>query len=199
VSEDETTNNRTSCPRDEIAAYLDGELDARAGMIFEEHAKDCSACSADLSEQRRLLCALDFALGSDDPGLALPRNFARVVAKRAESDMSGMRQAPERRRAVRLCLGLVLLCFLLLEGASLSASFLLPLRFAARYASSIFGLVWNALYDMGTGVAVVLRAVARHFLFDLHPLNLLVLLLFAVALVLLPRLIINYHRRQITE
>ncbi len=199
MSDDKTTNNRRSCQRDEIAAYLDGELDTRAGMLFEEHAKECSTCAADLSEQRRLLCALDFALGGDDPGLALPRNFARVVAKRAESDMSGMRQRHERRRAFRLCAGLALLSFLLLGGASLSASVLVPVRAVTRYASSIFGLVWNALYDIGTGVAVVLRAIARHFIFDLHPLNLLVLLLFAVALVLLPRLIVNYHRRQITE
>ncbi|MBV9211845.1 MAG: zf-HC2 domain-containing protein, partial [Acidobacteria bacterium] len=94
------------CRSEEIAAYLDGELDARAVEIFEEHLKACRDCSQELQDQRRLLCALDFALSEHEPALALPQNFAEVVATNAESDMSGVRLRSEHRRALRWCIGL---------------------------------------------------------------------------------------------
>ena len=195
----EATAKNRACPREEIAAYLDGELDADARSVFETHLKECHTCSAELQEQRRLLCALDFALGARDGGLPLPQNFAQIVAAHAESDVSGVRGRKESARALRLCGGLALLSFILLGGASLNASVLVPLKAFARYALSVFGLVWSALYDAGTGVAVILRALARRFIFEPQPLSLLALLLFVIALALLPRLIANYHRRQITE
>ncbi len=196
---DATSENRAACPREDIAAYLDGELDREACAFFEAHLKECPACLAELREQQRLLCALDFALGADDPCLDLPQNFAQIVARHAESDMSGVRLRGERRLAIGLCAALALISFLLLGGASLNASVLVPVKAFARYALSIFGLLWSALYDAGTGVAVILRAVGRRFIFEPHPLSLLALLLFVIALALLPRLIVNYHRRQITE
>jgi hypothetical protein len=185
---------------EDIAAYLDGELDAEACASFEVHLTGCQSCSAELQEQRRLLCALDFALGADDPNLALPRNFAQVVAAHAESDMSGVRSSQEHGRALRLCLGLSLVVFILLGGARLSGSVLIPLRAVARYVLSVGGLVWNALYDAGSGMAVILRALGRRFVFESHPFSLLAFLLFALlALALLPRLIARYHRAEITE
>lgn len=194
-----TSNERAACPREEIAAYLDGELDARARLRFEAHLKDCRTCSEELQEQRRLLCALDMALGANDSAIPLPQNFAQIVAAHAESDMSGVRGRMEGRRALRLCLALALLSFIMLGGASLSSSVLAPLKAFARFASSIFGLIWHALYDAGTGVAVVLRALARRFIFEPHPVSLMALLLFIIALALLPRLIASYHHRQIAD
>jgi hypothetical protein len=77
---------------------------------------------------------------------------------------------------------------------------LIPLRAVARYVLSVGGLVWNALYDAGSGMAVILRALGRRFIFESHPFSLLAFLLFALlALALLPRLIARYHRAEITE
>jgi anti-sigma factor RsiW len=186
------------CRSEEIAAYLDGELDARAVALFEDHLKTCRSCVQELQDQRRLLCALDFALSEDDPALALPQNFALVVAANAESDMSGVRLRAEHRRALRWCVGLSLVTFALL-GASLGSAVLVPLKAAARFAASVSGFLWNALYDAGAGVAVILRAVGRRVIFESHPLSLVATLLFVLALALLPRLIMRYHRAQMVE
>lgn len=188
------TKTSGCCRSEEIAAYLDGELDARASALFDEHLRACHDCQAELGEQRRLLCALDFALSDDDPALALPQDFALVVATNAESDMSGMRERAEHRRALMWCLALSVLTF-----AALGSGALLPLKAAARLAASLFGLIFNAFYDGGAGLAVVLRALGRRFIFEPHPLGFVALLLFLIALALLPRLIVRYHRAHIID
>lgn len=183
----------------ETAAYLDGELDARALLLFEGHLKECPSCTEELKEQRRLLCALDFALGANDPCVELPCDFVQIIATNAESDMSGVRKRVEHGRAIRFCLVLTLAAFTLLGGATLFAAVSIPIKAFARSSISILGFVWNAIYDAGIGAAVILRPLGRRLIFELHPIGLIALLLFALALALLPRLLVRYHRAQITE
>lgn len=187
---------RDCCRCEEIAAYLDGELDAASLSLFEKHLQECRSCVAELQEQRRLLCELDFALGADDPNLSLPQNFAQVVAAHAESDMSGVRRRAENKLALRLATALALIAFLLLGGARLSDSVLVPLKAVVRYGASVLALMGNTLYDAGAGLSVIFRALGRRFIFESHPIGLIAFLLFAVALILLPRLIVRYHRAE---
>src|SRR5258706_10905350 len=93
-----------NCQGDHIAAYLDGELDDAVCALLEKHLKKCSTCNAELAEQRLLLRTLDSTF-SRRSSLALPADFARVVAARAESDMSGVRDRREHTLALRLCAG----------------------------------------------------------------------------------------------
>ncbi len=77
-----------------VAAYLDGELDPGSAARFEAHARSCPACSAALLEQRRLLCLLDAAFDETfEKRLPLPRDFTRAVKARAQTNMSGLRDA----------------------------------------------------------------------------------------------------------
>src|SRR5437016_1391948 len=78
------------CEREDIAAYLDGELAGEELTSFETHLKSCVTCATDLRTQRQLLCTLDVAF-SESRGFELPRDFTRVVAAHAESNLSGMR------------------------------------------------------------------------------------------------------------
>lgn len=183
-----------SCERENIAAYLDGELDAAAALRFEEHMRACRLCAAELREQKRLLCALDFMFDADAPGMALPQNFAQVVAAHAESDMSGMRGRAEHRLALRLCLALASISCLLLGGAALSNSILVPLRLIFKQVGSLISFAGHALYDVGAGAAIILRAFGGHFIFESHPFGLLTILLLLTALLLLPLLIVRYHQ-----
>jgi predicted anti-sigma-YlaC factor YlaD len=183
----------------ETAAYLDGELDGHALSLFEEHLQECRSCAEELREQRRLLCALDFALGADDPCVDLPCDFAQIIATNAESDMSGVRKRVENGRALRFCFGLTLAAFTLLGGATLFAAVSIPIKAFARSSVSILGFLGNAIYDAGVGAAVILRPLGRRLIFESHPIGLMAFLLFAFALALLPRLIVRYHRAQITE
>jgi hypothetical protein len=185
------------CRTEDAAAYLDGELDGAASESFEAHLKTCARCAAELRMQRQLLCTLDFAFS--EPSFELPGNFSRVVAAHAESDLSGMRKKSERRRALQLCALLALLAFALL-GAASSALVFQPARSFLRIAGSILDLVGRALYDAGTGVVVIVRVVGRALILAPHGLGMILIVLpFVIALALLPRLIVNYHRAQVIE
>jgi predicted anti-sigma-YlaC factor YlaD len=193
------SNNQDCRWSTEIATYLDGELDAPSQLRFEEHIPQCEPCAEELNEQRRLLCALDFALGANDPFVDLPGDFAQIVATNAESDMSGVRKQVEHRRALRFCIGLALAAFVLLGGATVFTVISVPVKAFARSSVSILGFVWNALYDAGVGASIIIRPLGRRLIFEAHPIALLALLVFAIALALLPRLLVRYHRAQITE
>lgn len=193
----EATPYSPCCKSEDIAAYLDGELDFASRALFEQHAKDCELCAAELREQRSLLCELDFAL-NDDPALCLPQNFAQVVAVQAQSDMSGMRGRAEHGRALRLSLALAIISFALV-GATLGWSVMRPARLLARQAAGFFGFLGHAIYDAGAGFALISRAVGGHLIFESHIPGLLALLLLAVAVTLLPRLIVSYHRARTIE
>jgi anti-sigma factor RsiW len=187
-----------TCRSEEIAAYLDGEADAASLARLEQHFAHCSRCAAELRAQRRLLHELDFAL-MDEPAIEMPKNFAQVVAARAQSDMSGMRAPRERRRALRLCAALVAVSFALLGGAALMNSVFAPLRAIWKVGVAMFGFLGHALYDAGTGVAVISRGLGGHLLFESRVAGLLVLILLVLAFFTLARLIVRYHRTRIVE
>jgi hypothetical protein len=113
--------------------------------------------------------------------------------------MSGVRMRAEHGRALRLCVGLTLAAFVLLGGAAFFSTVSIPIKAFSRTSVSVLGFIWNAVYDAGVGAAVILRPLGRRLIFELHPIGLIVLLLFALAIALLPHLIASYHRAQISE
>jgi anti-sigma factor RsiW len=181
------------CPQTTLtAAYLDGELDATASEEFERHAKTCPACSASLLEQRRLLCLLGTAFDeSFGKNVALPRDFTRRVRARAHADMSGLRHARERRLALKICVALAAAAFALLGFAAFDAV-VAPVVDAARAGVGALGVAGRAAADAGAGAGVVARAFGLR-LGD-SPLALVPWAVVFVALVLLLRLVVAYHR-----
>jgi hypothetical protein len=185
------------CPLEEVAAYLDGELDGAAMESFEAHLKTCANCSTELRAQRQLLCTLDLAF-NESRAFELPHNFTRVVAAHAEHDLSGMRRKGERRRAIQLCAMLALVSFGLLGAASRTVVFD-PVRSFFRVAGSLFGLLWQAVFDAGTGIAIIVRVVGRAAVSGPRGLWFFVALVLLISLFLLPFLIAKYRRAQIIE
>ncbi len=108
---------KITCPREEIAAYLDGELESAAVTVFESHVQQCRDCATELRSQRQLLCTLEAAFGKSGR-IDLPENFTRVVAAHAENDLQGLRHKVEYRRALKLCVILLLAAFTFLGAAS---------------------------------------------------------------------------------
>lgn len=194
----DTRSNNSNCRSEEIVAYLDGELDASSLVQLERHFENCSPCAAELRAQKLLLHELNFAL-TDEPAIEMPKNFAQVVAARAQSDMSGMRDRQERRRALRLCALLTVVSFVLLGGAALSESIFAPLRVIWKTGVALLGFLGHALYDAGASLAVISRGLGGHLLFESRSTGLLVLLLLALALFTLARLIVRYHRARTIE
>ena len=182
-----------ACGSEEIVAYLDGDLDGEASARLEEHLAECARCDRELKAQQRLLRELEFAL-AEDVSVEMPENFARVVAARAQSDLSGVRAPHERRRAFYLSASLAVIAFILLGGATFGESIFSPVRSVWKCFAAILSFLGHALYDLGAGFAVISRGVGGHMIFESRSLSLFVFLLFASALFMLRRLIIGYHR-----
>ncbi|HEX7313230.1 MAG TPA: zf-HC2 domain-containing protein [Pyrinomonadaceae bacterium] len=183
------------CPRTSLtAAYLDGELDTTASEEFHEHARACPDCSAALLEQRRLLCLLDSAFDRTfEKKLELPDGFTRELRARAQNDLRGVRDASERRRALKICAALGAAAFALLGFAALDVV-VRPALGALGAASGVLGVAGRASAETGTGAGVVLRAVAGRIVAGAEPAAVFWVLLLAAGVLLLLRLVSGYHR-----
>lgn len=187
------------CQLEDVAAYVDGELSGVGLDHFEEHLKSCADCAGELRAQRQLLCTLDVAFG-ESRSFRLPTNFTRVVTARAESDLSGMRNKRERRRALQLCLGLAVVSFALLGAATRTVVFD-PVRSFLRITGSLLHLAWQAGAEAAQSATVIIRVLARA-VFPAHSgRGLFVLITFLLLLLIscLPFLFAKSRRTQIVE
>jgi anti-sigma factor RsiW len=177
----------------QIAAYLDGQLDELASAQFDAHLETCQHCRIELNAQRQFLCELDSALATPKE-LEIPKDFARVVSARAASDMRGVRQTNERRRALLVCVTLMTTAFALL-GATNGKSLILSGRLLLNKVLGILTLLWVALSDAFLGLAIVARVIVRMVLPQSPVTSLAAFMLLALAVGSLSHLIIGYHRR----
>ena len=185
------------CETEEIAAFIDGDLDPAARSVLEEHIKQCSRCALELQAQRQFMCELDSALASPFD-LAVPPNFAQVVAVHAESDMRGVRDRAEHRKAFRICVILGLAAFALL-GFTASKALVFGARSLANKTLGVFSLVAKTTYDAAAGFTVISRVFSRGLITDSRLAVLAGLLLVVLAVGLLSLLISRYHRTRLTE
>jgi anti-sigma factor RsiW len=177
----------------DVAAYLDGELDDATSTRFEQHTKTCAACAVALRDQRRLLCVLDVAFGDAERQIQLPANFTQVVKARAQSDMSSVRHRSERKRAVLVSVVLAALSFALL-GSQAWEELFAPVRAVAGIAATMFDMAANAAGEAASGVALTLRVLGGQMLEEPGAGSVGTYVIFAVAVALLFRLIVSYHR-----
>lgn len=189
--------SESKCQLEDVAAYLDGEL-SEAGVIrFEDHLRSCVDCATELRAQRQLLCTLDVAFNGTR-SFQLPHNFTRIVTARAESDLSGMRNKHERRRALKLCAVLALVSFALLGAAARTIVFD-PLSTVFRISRTVLQLAWQAASETVMTAAALVRVIMRAVLLGQNGLALLMLVAFLIALSVLPFLLVKYHRAQTIE
>ena len=185
------------CELEDVAAYLDGELDGPALVQFEEHVKQCRECATELRAQRQLLCTLDVAF-NQSKGFDLPSNFSRVVTARAENDLAGMRNGRERKRAIQLCMVLALVSFGLL-GAAARAIVFDPLRSSLRVVRVLSDLLWQVVSDAVSAASVCARVIGRAMLDTQPGSRLLLVFAFILSVSCLSFLIVRYRRAQIIE
>jgi hypothetical protein len=189
--------DQTNCHIEQIASYLDDELDGIALIEFETHLLHCAHCKAELIEQRELLGTLNSVL-TNKSELSLPVNFAQVVAVQAESDMSGMRTSSEHRKAFAWCAILAAASIALL-GVAARTYVVTFLRTIGRSISIALELTWTTVYDAVTGLVVISRVVSKGFLPGSNLVRWFGFLLLALAVLVLSRLISNYHRTRLVE
>jgi anti-sigma factor RsiW len=180
-----------------IVAYIDGDLEPTLRTAFETHLKECSDCVAELQTQKLFMCELDSAL-ANPLELNVPANFARVVAARAESDMSGVRDRAEHARALRFCIILGLAAFALLGVAS-SKAIVLNAQTAVSKLLGMLSFFGEAVRNAATGFTVITRAVSRAIIADSRLSGFAGFLIVALAVVVLSRLIARYHRTRLID
>lgn len=180
---------------DAVAAYLDGELAAGETFVFETHLKSCDLCRPALAEQRRLMGLITAAVSGPQEVVALPKDFARVVTARAQSDMTSVRGAPEKRRAALLVLALVIVASALI-GAGGWSDVLTPAGTVARGLAAAAQIALRAVADAASAALLLLRGVGR-FLVQSQPdgpKQFLSAAALACAVLLLLRLVTKYRR-----
>lgn len=191
-----TAAKQELCDPIALGAYVDGELGAGAGAVVEEHLEICSACRAELRAHQAFLCELDAAM-TQGLGVPVPESFSRVVAVRATSDMAGLRSSAEHRKALCFCVALTLMAFTLLDSATRQFVFIVGQRIVSK-VGALADVFWTALYDLAAGAVVISRVISRKFVVESGSLSVLLVLL-AFAILLLSRLISNYHRTRAVD
>ena len=185
------------CDTEKIAAFIEGDLETDDRLALEAHIAKCDGCTSELQSQQLFMFELESALANTED-VSVPRNFAKVVAVRAESDMSGLRDASEHKKALRLCLILALAAFALL-GATATKTVFVDAQSIVNKTFAFFGLLGKAAYDAALGIGVVLRAIGSSVFNDSRFAGLTALLFVALAIGLLTLLISRYHRTRLSE
>lgn len=153
----------SSCPVEDIAAYIDGELDVVRETELEAHFAVCDDCNLELNLQKQFLCDVSSGLRQEN-AIDLPHDFAKKIAVNAESSVSGLRRPRERFNAVFICAGLALFALFALGG---EAGNLLNLPYSLfEQIAAVGSLVGQVLYSFFLGVAIVLRAIAARAGFE---------------------------------
>lgn len=160
----QTAKKETTCSHTQIIAYIDGDLSPREEIELEKHLAVCKECLDELNEQKKLLCALDFALDEHEKELELPEDFTKVIVTNAESNVSGLRRPQERFKALFVCSTLFLMVLLGL-GEETGNYF--------RTSEGFVGQIWavggfaiNLTHDLAVGIVVILRTLTHRFIFN---------------------------------
>jgi anti-sigma factor RsiW len=187
----QTATTEKNCQRFEIAAYIDGELSPPEELKLESHVAECKDCLAELNLQKQMLSVLDFGL-EDKAEIELPKNFAKVVAVRAESTVSGLRSKEERFRALFLCVFLFLIILIGL-GTETETVFAALGKFGEQLIALI-GFAGNLAFDLAVGTTIILRSLSGQFVFNSVVSFVVVACLFTLSTILLSRQISRYKR-----
>jgi hypothetical protein len=192
-----TTTIEKICDRGLVGTYVDGELDADLTKLFEDHLESCADCRFELRAHRLFVCELDAAMNNSAEFPAPPRDFSKIIATRATTDMRGVRTRSEHRKALTICIILALGCVALLGATAITTVFRIVEKFVTTVVS-LASFVASAVYDTAAGLVVIFRVVSRKMIIETGSLwPMLVLLAFGVLI--LSRLISNYHRSGATE
>ena len=191
-----TTDNNI-CQSDQIAAFVDDELEPAQRLAFEQHVRGCDGCASALRAHRSFMRELDTARANRFD-LEVPPNFAKVVAVHAENDMRGVRDRAEHRKALRYSIIIGLVAFALL-GVGSSRAVLFNVQSFFKATLGIISLFGKTIYDAMAGFSVLARVFRRGLVGDAGLADLIALLLLAFVVGLLTLLISRYHRTRVLD
>lgn len=149
-----------NCPTFEIAAYIDGELDAGRVLELESHFAGCPSCAEDLNHQKQFLLTLSNSLRNEGE-IDLPKDFTKQIVARAESHVVGLRGSRERFNAVFIIVALSL--FVLFALGAEAGTLVSWLKAVVHQALSVGGFFGRLVYSFFIGFVVIVRTFAAPF------------------------------------
>ena len=179
-----------ACPSPDIAAYIDGELDAEREIRLDAHFYQCAVCTAELNSQKQFLLCLDAGL-KDKKELELPASFAKRVAVNAEANVSGLRRPSEFFNSIFICIAILL--FILFASGADAGKVLSGGYLVVEQALAVGGVFGHLIYDLFLGVAIVIRGFATQFRADVL-ITILLLCVLAAPTILLSRRVLRVRR-----
>lgn len=183
------TTRKFECPSFEIAAYIDGELDAARELEIESHFAGCPQCNNELTSQKQFLCGLNASLKNESE-IELPANFTQLVVANAESTVSGLRRPGEQFNAVFICVALGLFVLFALGAEPTRILHGVPVVFDK--ASAVGGFFTHIIYSFFLGIAIVFRSVAAQFTVEVA--TTIPMLLFGFSLMYFSRRVLRLGR-----
>jgi anti-sigma factor RsiW len=149
----------TACPKAELAAYVDGEIDAPLQLKIELHAEQCADCAEELELYKKIAGGLEATLPTENE-IDVPADFAKRVAVHAQSAVVGAGDTSERTNAL-LIASTLLFVTVLTMAADASQSFNGASAIAER-AFAVGSFIAHLVYSGLLGITVVLRSMASH-------------------------------------
>ncbi|MGI8543419.1 MAG: anti-sigma factor family protein [Aridibacter sp.] len=180
------------CPREEIVAYIDGELSPREELDLDLHFSKCKICTRELNSQKKVSTTLEILLEDKAEDIKLPENFTKVITAKAESNVSGLRHPKERLSAVFISAILVLLVVVGLRTQFETVSFAVQ-KFTHQFLA-VVGFIWHTIIDVALVFAVILRSLSQHFVYGSALTLVLILAVFAMTALILSRMVLHFQR-----
>ncbi len=160
---DTELSQNSECHSYEIAAYIDGELDAAREGELEDHFAQCAKCLRELNHQKEFLCRLNSSL-KQEGDIELPANFTKLVVANAESTVSGLRRPREQFNALFICAGLFL--FVLFALGTGVGNILSSILSVFDQLAAVGGFFGHIIYSVFLGLAIILRTFAAQVRID---------------------------------
>lgn len=184
-------NEVHNCPKDEISAYIDGELTATRELELDLHFAGCVACTRELNLQKQFLCGLNSTLKHEDE-LNLPADFARHIVANAESTVAGLRRPRERYNAMFICAALFL--FGLFALGTDAGRIFGDITGAFEQVGAVGGFFGRIVFSISLGLTIIVRSFANAVLLDAPVFVVLFALLAVVLLMYVSRRVLRTHR-----
>ena len=182
--------NTFPCSANEIAAYIDGELDSLRELELEAHFAGCEICALELNQQKQFLSSLYLSL-KHEKEFELPANFTRSIVANAESKVSGLRRPRERFNALFICVALSL--FVLFALGPDVGNLFGRMAVVLDQIAAVAGFFGHIIYSFFVGAGVVLRTLGGQVPFP-AAFSFVLFGVFAAIFLVFSRMLIRFRR-----
>ncbi len=185
-------NKNTNCPREEIVAYIDGELSAADEINLDLHFSNCKICTKELNAQKKVSTTLEILLEDKAKDIKIPANFTKIVTAKAESNVCGLRHPKERSSAFFISAVLILL---VVVGSSteIQTVWFAVDKFTHQFLT-VGSFIWHIVLDIAIVFTVILRSLSQHFVYSSAFTLILILAVFAMTALILSKMILRFER-----